>query len=135
MKIISMEANNLSVDNILSDWEKADSEEKKIAVAVMADAMLTVNKDGLTSIEKAKLLQAAAYLDNYSIKKLVVDKTLGEETAIRTTEFISDMCELADKYKIDRDEHIKHIVTSLGRLCAEETFKDLNTKSAGGYDA
>lgn len=135
MKIISVEANDLSVDNILSDWEKADSEEKKMVAAAMADAMLTANKDGLTSIEKAKLLQAAAYLDNYSIKKLVVDKTLGEETAIRTTEFISDMCELSDKYKIDRDKHIKNIATSLARLCAEGSFKNLEKNSTGGCDA
>lgn len=135
MKMISVETNELSVEIILSDWEKADSEEKKIAVAAMADAAITINKGELTSIEKAKLLQIAAYLDSYNIKKIVVDKTLGEEVATRVTEFISDMCELADEYKVDRDEHIKNIVTTLAVLCAKETFKDLKTKSTGGCDA
>ena len=135
MKVINVNASDLSVNAILAEWAKAESEKEKIKAAAMADAAITVNKGKLTSIEKAKLLQIAAHLDSYNIKKLVVDKTLGEEVAIRVTEFISDMCELADEYKVDRDVHIKNIVTTLAVLCDKETFKDLNTKSIGGCDA
>lgn len=69
MKVINVNASDLSVNAILAEWAKAESEKEKIKAAAMADAMLTLRKDKLTPMEKAKLLQVAAYLDKYHVKK------------------------------------------------------------------
>ena len=123
MKVINVNASDLSVNAILTEWAKAESEKEKIKAAAMADAMLTVRKDKLTPMEKAKLLQVAAYLDKYHVKKTVGDIKMGEEVAEITTEFVNDMCKIADKYEFDRDKHMINIVTTLAALCAKGSFK------------
>lgn len=48
---------------------------------------------------------------------------MGEEVAEITTEFVTDMCKIADKYEVDRDKHMINIVTTLAALCAKGSFK------------
>ena len=126
MKVINVNASDLSVNAILAEWAKAESEKEKIKAAAMADAMLTLRKDKLTPMEKAKLLQVAAYIDKYHVKKIVSDIKMGEEVAEITTEFVTDMCKIADKYEVDRDKHMINIVTTLAALCAERSFKGID---------
>lgn len=123
MKVINVNASDLSVNAILAEWAKAESEKEKIKAAAMADAMLTLRKDKLTPMEKAKLLQVAAYLDKYHVKKIGSDIKMGEEVAEIATEFVADMCKIADKYEVDRDKHMINIVTTLAALCAKGSFK------------
>lgn len=125
MKVINVNASDLSVNAILAEWAKAESEKEKIKAAAMADAMLTLRKDKLTPMEKAKLLQVAAYLDKYHVKKIGSDIKMGEEVAEITTEFVTDMCKIADKYEVDRDKHMINIVTTLAALCAKGSFKGM----------
>lgn len=125
MKVINVNASDLSVNAILAEWAKAESEKEKIKAAAMADAILTLRKDKLTPMEKAKLLQVAAYLDKYHVKKIVSDK-MGEEVAEITTEFVTDMCKIADKYEVDRDKHMINIITTLAALCAKGSFKGVD---------
>lgn len=124
MKVIRVNSNELSVKSILADWERAETEKEKMRTAVSADAILTTNKEYLTPMEKAKLLKIAAYLDKYHVKKKIVsDVKMGEEVAEITTEFVTDMCKIADKYEVDRDKHMINIVTTLAALCAKGSFK------------
>lgn len=125
MKVINVNASDLSVNAILAEWAKAESEKEKIKAAAMADAILTLRKDKLTPMEKAKLLQVAAYLDKYHVKKIVSDK-MGEEVAEITTEFVTDMCKIADKYEVDRDKHMINIITTLAALCAKGSFNGVD---------
>lgn len=129
MKKITMNGEEVTIESILSDWETADSEEEKLRIAVSADAMLTTNKEYLTLMEKAKLLKIAAYLDGRA-KKIEVEtakestNTMSGEVADIMTEFVAKMCKLADKYGIDRDEHMKRINHTFTVFCATSTLKN-----------
>ena len=135
MKEINVYVSELSVKSILNDWERAKSEEEKIEAAAAAEAILTFSKDELTSMEKAKLLQIAAYLDTYHVEKNIVnDSTMEEEVTEITTEFVADMCKIADKFKVDRDKHMKTVVAALDVLCATKSFKGMGLSEGGVND-
>ena len=57
-------------------------------------------------------------------KKLLKSIAISAESADIMTKFTTDMLKLADKYGVDRDEHIRDICASFTSVCYSRSFKN-----------